>query len=212
MPLQLYVQSVLMNELAVSVVEETAAYFAQRHPSEIGRFRWVIDAKDPRRVTTQERWWRDTLGPLLESRSRGQPFLRVRDASFDYRYFDKSFKLVKAMWHPDQPREVISGYDIKKIIGKELEFVDSRDEILIQAVDVLASFLRRVLTGRITDPSVVTDLGRLQIRRLRDGVYQSVQLLTLSQEGQKETVPIGKMIRLMAISSRTMIRHPTAHR
>ena len=89
MPVQLYVQSILMTELTATIVEKTALYFSQRRPQELGNFTWTIDAKDPRRITTQEEWWRDTLGPLQESRSRRKPLGRVNDPQFNYRFFDK---------------------------------------------------------------------------------------------------------------------------
>jgi hypothetical protein len=54
MPRQLYIQSRLLSELVCSASEETALYFAQRRPREIGRFEWTIDAKDPRRITSYE--------------------------------------------------------------------------------------------------------------------------------------------------------------
>ena len=67
MSMQLDVQSVAMRALAKIVVEESAAYFAQRRAQELGSYSWIIDAKEPLGVTAPENWWRDTLGPLLES-------------------------------------------------------------------------------------------------------------------------------------------------
>jgi hypothetical protein len=40
----------------------------------LAQFEWTIDAKDPLRVSTQENWWRDTLGALVESKSLREPF------------------------------------------------------------------------------------------------------------------------------------------
>jgi hypothetical protein len=83
MPNQLYLQHVLLSELVCEASQDAANYFSQRRPRELTEFEWTIDAKDPCRITAQEKWWRDTLAPLLESRSRRQPMRFVR---FDYRF------------------------------------------------------------------------------------------------------------------------------
>ena len=158
MPVQLYIQSILMVELTHTVIERTTMYFSQRRPQELGQFKWIIDAKDPRRITTQEKWWRDTLGPLQESRSRRKPIGRVDDPHFDYQFFDKSYEMEKQMWYSDKPSEVITGYDIKKILSDQISFKDSRSDILLQAADILTNFLRRILMGKIIDPAVAHNL------------------------------------------------------
>jgi hypothetical protein len=188
MPVQLYVQSVLMTQLTAIVVERIAMYFAQRRPRELGNFGWIIDAKDPRRITTQERWWRDTLGPLQESRSRREPLGRVNDPRFDYRFFDTAYEFTKQMWYPDKPSEPITGYDIRKILTDQISFKDSRTDILLQAVDILTSFLRRLLMGRILDPAVAHNVGRLQIhQRPTPNVYQSIHLFSFTSTDRPET-------------------------
>jgi hypothetical protein len=74
MPNQLYIQYVLTSDMIRCAINESIMYFAQRRPRELAEFEWTIDAKDPNRVTPHEQWWLDTLGPLLESRSRREPF------------------------------------------------------------------------------------------------------------------------------------------
>src|SRR5262249_1410756 len=80
MPRQLYIQCVMMKELVRIASEQVTLYFAQRRPRELAKFEWTIDAKDPRRITSQEKWWRETLAALLESASRREPFVTVKDA------------------------------------------------------------------------------------------------------------------------------------
>jgi hypothetical protein len=211
MPVQLYVQSVLMSELTATVVERITMYFAQRRPRELGNFRWTIDAKDPRRITTQEKWWRDMLGPLQESRSRGKPIGRVNDLNFDYRFLDKAYKFEKELWHPDKPREPITGYDIRKILSDEISFKDSRSDILLQATDILTYFLRRLLMGQIIDPLVARTLGRLQIRqRPAANIYQSIHLFTFTTTQRTERAPVGRMLRQMSLAGRSMIAKNSA--
>ena len=111
MPRQLYIQSVVMRELIDTAYKEVTTYFAQRRPRELAKFEWTIDAKDPRRTTTQEKWWQDTLGPLLDSRRRREPFGIVKDAGFNYKYFKRSFAM---KYEPsDRPGQTEEGYDIR---------------------------------------------------------------------------------------------------
>ena len=207
MPVQLYVQSVLMNELTAIVVEMTAMYFSQRRAREIGNFKWTIDAKDPRRITTQEKWWRDMLGPLQESRSSTKPLGRVDDHHFDYRFFDKAYEFEKMKWYPDRPRERVTRYDIKKIISEQIAFKDSRSDILLQAIDILTNFLQRLLMGRISDPEVARTLGRLQIYRRRDRIYQSIELLTMTRGDQAGYGHLARPLKQMSLAGRAMIRN-----
>lgn len=128
---QLYIQCVIMKELVRVASEEVTLYFAQRRPRELAKFEWTIDAKDPRRITSQERWWRETLAPLLESASRREPFIFVKDAGFNYKYFDRSFAMKKEMWFPDTPPKMTEVHDIRKMNTERMAFVDSRSEVLI---------------------------------------------------------------------------------
>lgn len=203
MPSQLYVQCVLQTDLIAATVEDTANYFSQRRPRELANFEWSVDAKDPNKITTQEEWWRLTLGPLLESRSMRQPFGIVRDEDFDVSYFEKSYLFEKEQWYPDRPREMREGYDIRKIVLDSVTFDDSRSDILLQAVDVLANHLRRVMAGRIENRDVIRSLGRLQIPRRK----QSVRILSLAPVETKKYLE-GKnlmdRIGLMAATGRDM--------
>jgi hypothetical protein len=205
MPNQLYVQYVLLSELVGTASEEATMYFAQRRPRELAEFEWTIDAKDPLRVTPQEQWWRDTLAPLLESGSRRKPMRFMRDQAFNYRFFERSFSMQKDMWYPDRPREIVDGYDIKKMITDRMAFVDSRSETLIQAVDILASFLRRLLTGKIAGDEIARALGKLQIFQKRGKQLQSLQLLTISRLPSGRT-GLFKTLRVMTSAARSMIK------
>jgi hypothetical protein len=205
MPNQLYIQSVLMRELVAWAVEETTMYFSQRRPRELAQFEWTIDAKDPRRISTQEAWWRDTLAPLLESRTRRRPLIFVNDPTFNYRFFNRKFSMRKEMWRPDGPREIVDGSDIKTIMTERMAFIDSRSEILIQAVDILTSFLRRLLSGEIAGDEITRALGKLQIFRKRGGRLQSLEFISLSRERSGPT-GLAKTLQLMTRAGRTMIK------
>lgn len=205
MPTQLYIQCVLMSELVAWAVEETTMYFAQRRPRELADFEWTIDAKDPLRISPQEEWWREALAPLQESRTRREPMRMVRDPTFDYRYFERKFSLRKEMWYPDRPREMVDGHDIKKMITERISFVDSRCETMIQAVDILTSFLRRLLVGKIAGDEIARAVGKLQIIRMQGGQPQSLRVITISRTpGGK--AGLFKTLRTMTRTGRSMIK------
>jgi hypothetical protein len=203
---QLYIQCVMMKELVRITSEEVTLYFAQRRPRELAKFEWTIDAKDPRRITSQERWWRETLAVLLESASRRQPFIFVKDVGFNYKYFNRSFAMKKEMWFPDRPPEMVEGHDLIKMHTERMAFVDSRSEILIQTVEILTSFLRRLLARQITGDDVSRALGRLQIYRGRKGEDpQSLRLMTLSSRARWRS-DVFATVRVMTMAARTMIK------
>lgn len=201
---QLYVQSVLMRELVVQSVEVTTMYFAQRRPQDLATFEWVIDAKDPTRITRQEEWYRDTLGGLVETRTEREPITFVRDDSFNYEYFDRSFSTRGEVWRPNQPLKVVDGIDLRKLVLENVTFAVSQSDILIQVIDILSSHVRRALAGKIGDHGVIRQLGRLQVRRKRDGVAQTVQLCSLTGERDGPR-SYGMAVRLMYETSRVML-------
>ena len=200
---QLYIQCVMMKELVRIASEEVTLYFAQRRPRELAKFEWTIDAKDSRRITSQEKWWRETLAPLLESASRREPFVFIKDAGFNYKFFDRSFAMKKDM---------VEGHDIKKMITERMAFVDSRSETLIQAVDILTSFLRRLLAREITGDDVSQALGRLQIYSRRKSKHpQSLRVLTLRPASWGRS-DLGNVLRVMTTAARIMLKSERTRR
>lgn len=185
MPPQLYIQCVAQKELLCAVAEEVPNYLSQREPKEFGRFEWFVDAKD-KRITPQEGWWRDTLGPLIESRSLRSPFALFDIPTADYSHFDAAYGMAKTVWRPNLPREVKDGTNIKKLVTDSLHFIDSKADILIQAVDILCRFMRRAVDGEPLSSTAIDSLGRLQIKKRKQGVLQSVQLISFS-DGVPET-------------------------
>jgi hypothetical protein len=113
--------------------------------------------------------------------------------------------LEQELWHPSEPRRKIRGWDIKKMITQRLAYVDSRSEILIQAVDILASFLRRLLSREIEGNDIAHALGRLQIIKQQHGTPQSLQVLTISQKGGGGRSDLFKAVRSMTQAGRSMM-------
>jgi hypothetical protein len=207
---QLYIQYVLTSDLIRSAINESIIYFAQRRPRELAEFEWTIDAKSPDRPTPHEEWWLDTLGPLLESRSHREPFRLVDHPSFNYRFLDRKFLMQKEMWHPERPVKVAEGYDLKKMLVERISFVDSKAETLVQAVDILASFLRRFLAAKVVGSEIASALGKLQILHKQNGRPQSLRIKTISRTPQGAG-DLYAALKPMTAAARTMIR-PTTRR
>ena len=151
------------------------------------------------------------LAALLESASRREPFVMVEDARFNYKYFNRSFAMKKEISSPGCPPEVIEGHDIRKMMTERMAFVDSRSETLIQAVDILGSFLRRLLASEITSDDVSRALGRLQIYTQRKSNHpQSLRVLTLSDQtgGQSDlfNTDLFNTLRVMTRAARKMLK------
>jgi len=205
MPAQLYIQSVLMRELVCVVSEETSHYFAQRKPKELGKYEWFIDAKDPTGETSQERWWKDVLGPLIESRSRRKPFGLVDAPEFNYFFLERSYAFTKEMWFPDKPRQTINGFDLKKMFTDATSFVDSKSNILVQGVDVLARYLRLALRAQTIDEAVLRHTGRLQIQRKRGRIQQSMNLMSVGRTALDTKAPeLARRMRVMTANARSI--------
>ncbi len=73
----LFVQAFVTIELILDLLDVAINYFAQRRPSELGRFAWTIDRKD-RTVTEMEQLWSTQFCRLAshEARSTRSPGLK----------------------------------------------------------------------------------------------------------------------------------------
>jgi hypothetical protein len=212
MPRQLYIQCVLMKELVRIASEEVTLYFAQRRPRELAKFEWTIDAKDPRRITSQEKWWREVLAVWLESASRREPFIFVKDAGFNYKYFNRSFAMTKEMWFPDRPREIMEG-------PRPSKNDEQANGVRGFPVGDTASGRGRsgelpspLLAKQITSGDVSQALGRLQIRGPRKSKHpQSLRLVTLSHQAGSRS-DLGNALQVMTSAARAMLKPERAQR
>lgn len=199
---QLYAQSVAQTELLARMIEDVPNYYSQRRPRELELFEWFIDAKD-KAITPQEAWWKETLAPLMSSRSRSLPAGRPNQLGFDFRHFDKAYGMTLPDSMKVQGRRQ-SGVDVAQLITRRLSFVDSKSDVLIQAIDVLCSFLRRALNGTVTDANVIATLGRLQIAMRDRGALQSVGLLAFAKE-LPAAPELAATVRAMTLAARPMV-------
>jgi hypothetical protein len=64
MPNVLFVQAMMLNLLVPHLVQNMLTYYALRLPKEIGKFHWVVDAKD-KSVTKNEKAWSTAIYPYI---------------------------------------------------------------------------------------------------------------------------------------------------
>lgn len=111
----------------------------------------------------------------------------------------------KEMRYPDGSCKFVDGFDIKKLISDSISFVDSKSELLIQATDILAGFMRRSLRNKNCDLAVLKTLGRLMIQGKIDRVPQTVRLISLG-DGREVEPTLGSRIKQIASSGRAMLK------
>jgi hypothetical protein len=206
MPEQLYVQCVAMHQLLWTIVDEGALYFSQRRPNDLGKFEWLVDAKDPARITNQEEWWRTVIGPMAQSRSRRKGFITGTGKEFNYTYFDRAFLSEGEISHPDGSSKTIQGIDINKLITQRVSFVDSKSQLFIQVTDILTGFMRRALRSQIVDHDILPALGKLMIKRARAGKLQTIQLICLDKKELEVAEYLGPRLRVIGSRGRTLLK------
>jgi Protein of unknown function (DUF3800) len=155
LPDNLYVQTVLTNEVVFKTLNHSILYYCQRKPTELGVFEWIVDAKDSHGITPYEQWWKDTVSPLLQSRSILFPGIRVVDPDFDYSYFDKSFLMPMPAYLtavlPTSKKDGKATYNLGKLLTANLKFDVSENHIGLQLVDILTNTINRALKGNFSE-------------------------------------------------------------
>lgn len=175
---QLFVQSLMMILLIDRLIEIVPLYYCQRVRDDLGSFYWTIDAKD-RGVTKSERWWSTVMMPMIQTRSMSQPSFDVEE--FDYGYFnrfrvtlDKAPDLFReSVEEPDAPFTAI---DFRLLMQEHFEFSDSRRNIGLQIVDVIASATTRAFNGTLKEQGW-RELGSLIVSK-KDQPIRMIKLNT----------------------------------
>jgi hypothetical protein len=80
-------------DLMHRVIGHTTLFFSQRKPETLGEFSWVIDGKNPQKVTNWENWLEFYARGTLASLSARDPAPRPNPKEgslLDFTYFDKA--------------------------------------------------------------------------------------------------------------------------
>jgi hypothetical protein len=174
---QLYVQSVLLTLLVDTIIRSGTLYYVQRLPRTLAKFSWRVDAKDVA-ITNYESLWRDIVGPFLQTESLSTPLAMLKGADYSsfQRYlgeFPMPPEHLRA--HVSVPHEPFGYMDINAILA-DLKFRSSKHVTGIQAVDMLASAVRRACNGTLQAKGW-KGLGRLMPRPERGS--QSIRFVAL---------------------------------
>ena len=205
MPNQLYVQNVVMVELVANIVQRASLYYVQRKPKELGRFCWVIDAKD-KAITLYEEFWKKMTLPALQSMGFEKPLLLLRGA--DYSYFMRFHgEMSETPVHLRKARGYKSGswfYLTIHEIMKEMSFDDSVNIPCLQLVDVLCNAIQRAMNGNLQAHG--WDLiGCLTVQPMEgDNV---IHLVTLTGGTQKVAPPYADVLRKVDQLAKPMLHH-----
>jgi hypothetical protein len=158
----LFVQAYLTMELIVDMLDVAINYLAQRRPSELGQFAWMIDRKD-QTITEMEQLWSTLILPFGETRSALKPFAKVD--GFDYSHFEKYYiyeETAGEKWKKhlqwmretlpsakDEPTGPLHCIDLGRIWTEDRAFEDSQNSLGLQLADIVATTLCRALNGNL---------------------------------------------------------------
>jgi hypothetical protein len=173
---QLALQMQLLIFALENVVRFVPNYYAQRAPSELSRFDWILDPKDIK-LTRFEEVWRRAVCPLLQTLSLRAPMARVE--GLDYSALDRFH-----MKMPDYLRghttpssdsdEDLGGLDLNLLFSESVSFPDSRGDAGLQLADIVASGFAKALNGKL--PADVWRLfGNLLVQKPKGSVLSLVE-------------------------------------
>ena len=167
MPPQLFLQALTTFELIHRVICHTILYFSQRRPYELSSFSWVIDGKDPAKVTTWENWLKFyAQGALISLSQRspvpmpdpGQPHI------FSYTFLD-SFMMKQAAGDKSLDTSLLlQNFNFK-----------SNSEMGLEFADILTNATRRLLRGGLQRDGWI-NMHRLMIHRATEAYIKFILL------------------------------------
>ena len=171
LPFHFFLQAMTSFDVLHTVIRHVPLFFAQRQPRELGRFAWIVDGKDPTKVTEWETWWPWHAHGVLANRSRNQPGPELVGA-------DSTLFTLHASTPEDRPKVI----DLQLLLA-DLRF-SSGIEPGLELIDILVNAVRRALIGNLRFEGW-RDIRRLIIHR-RD---HYINLMLLAGVGQPPQTP-----------------------
>jgi hypothetical protein len=164
---QLFLQALITFELIHRVISQTILYFAQRRPYELSTFAWVVDGKDPTKVTNWENWLKFYAQAALISLSQRNPVPMPKPGTpylFNYSFLDAfTTKLASG------DKSLDTG-----LLLRDFRFL-SDPEMGLEFVDVLTNATRRLLRGRLQRDGWI-NMHRLMIHRADEAYIKFILL------------------------------------
>lgn len=162
----LAVQFFITISLIQELIKISTLYYAQKLPKELKKFNWFVDAKETK-TTDYERLWTLLILPMAVQAL--SPFYTVRDEKFDYSYFKRFSQTLERfpfyLEHlTENPNSEFKGIDFKMIMQESFKFDDSKQNVGLQLVDIVASAFSRAMNGNLQEQGW-GNLGRLFIKK-----------------------------------------------
>ena len=194
-PPQLYTQSVLIFELVLKAIQHSTLLYSQLLPGELAEFIWVFDAKDKRRLTNWEEWWKIMIVPMLQSIALRVPIIGLQEG--DYSYFDRVFQIETSDWFNKATENKEQFGASLALILKKLAF-ESGVNYGLELVDILTNAIRRALSGNLGQAGWGS-ISKL-IPKLRD--RHRVHLVSFVEPQANSNLPYAAVIRKLDRYSR----------
>jgi hypothetical protein len=165
----LFVESFLLMVLIPRILDISMNYYARRFPKELQSYHFVVDAKE-KFITNFEKAWYTVIFPSIEHQSKQTPFQRLENG--DYSYLEPYYEL-----SPDRAKRAARelkddgskvAFDIERVLD-DFKFQDSKDNLGLQLVDVIANATQRALNGRLKEEGYAT-IGTLMITQQDPGL------------------------------------------
>ncbi|WP_373019279.1 DUF3800 domain-containing protein [Thiomicrorhabdus sp.] len=205
LPAQLYVQLSCQIQLMHTFVNRGISYFVQRKPNSLKSFKWKIDQKEPQKKTDFEDVFEKFSPTLLQTLSLQNPghalnWCDYRPMSeFMYKKGEIPEYLIDKFPHLKEKE----GFDIQKIIRKNIKFIDSKSYEGIQVADLLASGMRRLLRQEFDNNYLVAKLfGELMVQEVKN--QPPIKLVTFGEEASVNE-ELAQLVRLFSKHCRPMI-------
>jgi hypothetical protein len=163
---QLYIQALIMFFLIPRILYHGVIYYARRMPEELSWFYWMVDAKGES-ITAYEKAWSTALYPIMSGQTARSPIRFVEGGDYShFERFEKHNETFIKQVESEQGLEAGSLMTVRlgSIIGEHFEFQDSRWNVGLQMVDVLANATQRALNGKLGVEGW-DGIGSLMIRR-----------------------------------------------
>ena len=199
---QLYVQLVCQVNLLHDITKRSITYFVQRAPASLREVRWRIDQKNTEKTVFEEAFEK-IAPPLLQTRSFDDPMIMVEGFDYsDFHQYEFAEGQMPDYLQTEYGLPVRDGINVQKLIRGNLRFEDSKSSDGIQAADLIASGLRRLLRRRFkNNAAVAASLGRLTMENQRR--KWPVELIAFSPSTASREVT--ELVHIMAKASRPML-------
>lgn len=204
---QLYAQLVIHMDLVHSFLRRGITYFAQWWPASLAAFSWRVDQKGPQ-PTTYETVVRHLTPALLQTRSIEDPMMMLVGANYSHlKPFEYTPEDFPQYLRQQLPSDKADGLNLGKILTGDLQFVDSTSSRGVQAVDIVASAMRRALRGKFDAhrmPAISLALGRLMLQEAHR--EPPIHLLTLGSASPPLEGVARKVAQTMRGACKPMLR------